>query len=244
MDMAHIRGAKTSSARYDPSMTDDERAGSDNIILMCNTHHKLIDRYEPEKYATDILKQWKLDNEPSKTQQSLRELSRSRSLEELLEEIAPMIRPERRVEVDLGIGVLNAGQAMTVPVGDFVRLTADNPHLLDRTAVLVASVRNVGQLDVSLDGVDFIFTIRRCSDEGSGSEFSLMGNNELPSINPTLPHRVRNGDRVNYFMFLKRAHAIAAVMTKHGKPVNAVRVAAQLATGEKISSPSEPWPWA
>jgi predicted restriction endonuclease len=46
-DMAHIRGEKPGAARYDASMTDDERHDYANLLLLCPNHHRLIDRLDP-----------------------------------------------------------------------------------------------------------------------------------------------------------------------------------------------------
>lgn len=41
--MAHIRGAKRGSARYDPSMTNHQRRSFPNLLLMCKPHHDVVD---------------------------------------------------------------------------------------------------------------------------------------------------------------------------------------------------------
>src|SRR4051794_30247438 len=64
VEIAHIRGAKPGSARYDAAMTDAERAAFDNLVLMCTPHHKVVDRLEPEKYPVETLQEWKTANEP------------------------------------------------------------------------------------------------------------------------------------------------------------------------------------
>ncbi len=42
-EIAHIKGENAGAPRYDVSMTDKERNGYDNLILMCRDHHKMID---------------------------------------------------------------------------------------------------------------------------------------------------------------------------------------------------------
>lgn len=45
-------------------MTDDERRGFDNLILLCDEHHVIIDNRENEsEYPTPLLKRWKIDHE-------------------------------------------------------------------------------------------------------------------------------------------------------------------------------------
>lgn len=65
VQLAHISGASPNSARYDPSMTGEERRSFANLILLCVGHHNLVDRLEPDKHPVEVLEQWKLDNEPA-----------------------------------------------------------------------------------------------------------------------------------------------------------------------------------
>jgi hypothetical protein len=47
-DIAHIAGERPGSARFDPSMTDIERHSYENLMLLCPTHHRTIDRLGPD----------------------------------------------------------------------------------------------------------------------------------------------------------------------------------------------------
>lgn len=42
-EVCHINGEKPSAPRYDAYQHDDARHGFDNLILLCNVHHKIID---------------------------------------------------------------------------------------------------------------------------------------------------------------------------------------------------------
>ncbi|MFJ3402221.1 hypothetical protein ACIPM5_35095 [Streptomyces microflavus] len=42
-EIAHIRGAKKGSARFDASMTNEERRAYDNLLILCPTHHEQVD---------------------------------------------------------------------------------------------------------------------------------------------------------------------------------------------------------
>lgn len=70
-EMAHIKGENLNSARYDPHMTDEERNGYDNLILLCPTCHAKIDA-DPQTYTVEILKQKKTEHEKW-VEESLRE---------------------------------------------------------------------------------------------------------------------------------------------------------------------------
>ncbi|MBU0538393.1 MAG: HNH endonuclease, partial [Gammaproteobacteria bacterium] len=45
-EMAHIKGNKPGSNRYDQSQSNTERDSYENLILLCPTHHTLIDKEE------------------------------------------------------------------------------------------------------------------------------------------------------------------------------------------------------
>lgn len=60
--MAHIEGENPGAARYNANMTDEERNNYQNLILLCPTHHTIIDKDESE-YTVGKLKQIKKDHE-------------------------------------------------------------------------------------------------------------------------------------------------------------------------------------
>jgi hypothetical protein len=53
-EAAHIRGEKPNAARYDATMTDEERNDVNNLIYMCATHHTLIDKVENDWPITTL----------------------------------------------------------------------------------------------------------------------------------------------------------------------------------------------
>ncbi|EFE3929091.1 HNH endonuclease [Escherichia coli] len=63
-EMAHIKGNKPGSNRYDEEQSADERDSYENLILLCPTHHTLIDKVENEdKYSVEILHEMKRAHE-------------------------------------------------------------------------------------------------------------------------------------------------------------------------------------
>lgn len=64
-EVCHIKGEKPLAARYDETQEDSARHGFENLILMCNVHHKIIDDSE-EKYPAALILQWKSDHESRK----------------------------------------------------------------------------------------------------------------------------------------------------------------------------------
>jgi hypothetical protein len=61
-EICHIRGARLGSARYDPGQTDVERHAYSNLVLMCPTHHTVIDDDE-EAYTVERLNRIKAAHE-------------------------------------------------------------------------------------------------------------------------------------------------------------------------------------
>ncbi|WP_433531249.1 hypothetical protein ACQPYA_03825 [Micromonospora sp. CA-263727] len=60
VEIAHIRGLKKTSARYDSEMSNPERNHFRNLILLCEPHHKVVDRQENlHIYTVDLLTDWK-----------------------------------------------------------------------------------------------------------------------------------------------------------------------------------------
>lgn len=63
-EMAHIKGDKAGSNRYDASQSHTERDSYQNLILLCPTHHTLIDKPENEKvYSVKYLHEMKIKHE-------------------------------------------------------------------------------------------------------------------------------------------------------------------------------------
>lgn len=63
-EMAHICGEKPGANRHDISQNENERDDYSNLILLCPTHHTLIDRKENEAvYSVEFLKNMKYSHE-------------------------------------------------------------------------------------------------------------------------------------------------------------------------------------
>jgi hypothetical protein len=61
-EVCHIKGARPGSARYDPAQTEVERHAYGNLVLMCPTHHTVIDDDE-EAYTVERLYKIKATHE-------------------------------------------------------------------------------------------------------------------------------------------------------------------------------------
>ncbi|WP_430408452.1 NACHT domain-containing protein [Kordia sp.] len=58
--ICHIEAASPNGPRYRLEMTNDERRAYDNLILLCDEHHMIIDNHRNEgKYSVELLKKWR-----------------------------------------------------------------------------------------------------------------------------------------------------------------------------------------
>ncbi len=62
--ICHIEAANKKGPRFNSNMTDDERRHFNNLILLCDECHSIIDNMEnEEKYSVSLLKEWKKNHE-------------------------------------------------------------------------------------------------------------------------------------------------------------------------------------
>ncbi|HHG0564283.1 TPA: HNH endonuclease signature motif containing protein, partial [Klebsiella pneumoniae] len=65
-EMAHIKGNRPGSNRYDIEQPASERDSYENLILLCPTHHTLIDKVENvDRFSVEILHEMKREHEVS-----------------------------------------------------------------------------------------------------------------------------------------------------------------------------------
>ena len=62
VEIAHIEGDRPTSPRYRASQPDEERHGFENLMLLCGTHHTLVDDNESE-FTVERLKEMKAKQE-------------------------------------------------------------------------------------------------------------------------------------------------------------------------------------
>lgn len=62
--VCHIEAASSDGPRYNIDQSNDERRSFDNLILLCDECHTIIDNPDNEaKYPVELLKRWKKDHE-------------------------------------------------------------------------------------------------------------------------------------------------------------------------------------
>ncbi|WP_438712055.1 ABC-three component system protein [Aquimarina muelleri] len=61
--VCHIEAASSKGPRYRSEMSDDERRSYNNLILLCDEHHSIIDNKKNEgKFLKELLLEWKTDH--------------------------------------------------------------------------------------------------------------------------------------------------------------------------------------
>lgn len=79
--ICHIYAAANNGPRGRPDLTDEERTSYNNLILLCGTHHTLVDR-QPDTYTAELLKGWKKEHEAKFQQRAVLAEQRLAALEQ------------------------------------------------------------------------------------------------------------------------------------------------------------------
>ena len=235
VEIAHIKGANEGSARYDPGMTDEERAAFNNLVLMCTPHHKLIDGPNREKYPAVLLQEWKKDHEPEISSDSGEGITAD-NLESLLESFLAKTGPIRDISTDLQAVLWMPGNNTAMMTFDALRVLLEhNPNRRGDERGVVTTIRNTGNADVSITEVTLLHVL-----EGSGAETTLLGRNDY-GILQRLPHRLLNGEYLNWLTKAETVSMCGAAVAASGHRVSEIYAKVRLATGEEYSTPRIPW---
>jgi hypothetical protein len=66
--ICHIEAASENGPRWNSAMTDDQRRHFENLILLCDECHNIIDNKDNEdKYPVRLIKEWKKNHEDFRT---------------------------------------------------------------------------------------------------------------------------------------------------------------------------------
>lgn len=57
-EICHIRARRKNGPRYDPTLSVAAKDGFDNLLLLCPTHHTMVDK-DPERYTAELLADFK-----------------------------------------------------------------------------------------------------------------------------------------------------------------------------------------
>lgn len=244
VEIAHLRGEKIGSARYDAAMTDAERASFANLLLMCTAHHKLIDRIAPDEHPPELLTAWKERAEARGGIEALHDIDALLStsgLDQLIERVAAKLGPTRDITVEVGAAVLYDGvQAFGGPMASVRELLRVNDAWRTPERVVVTTIRNVGFSDVVIESVSLSYTCR-LTDKPDDDEavVAFLGANHYPSLNPDLPKRLLAGESMRWLTNIKviawtERQASNAIFTS-------LYAVVALGSGEHVESGRSPW---
>lgn len=138
--MAHIKAEKEGFARYDPKQTDEERNSADNLILLCQNHHKIIDD-QPDIYSVEKLMDMKKYHENSVKQRFTKEITeitfaelnvitkyllRNIDSEQEIESISPQLKIKKN-ELSADVeGLIKKGMSRKKLVDRYIDTNPDN----------------------------------------------------------------------------------------------------------------------
>lgn len=239
MHITHICGANPGSARYDSTMTDEQRAAFANLLLTCKPHHDLIDRIDPERFTVSLLREWKADREGdgATALRGINGLTEER-LAELLEGAFRASIPQREIMIEIAGAIFhNYSQAISVPLGSWRNILRDNPELSGNQQAVIVTVHNIGYARTSVEDISLSFVFADV--KGRRYESPLMGRNDFPAINPCLPKPLQVGaPAVHWLTSLSTLGTLLPFLSTADRV--RVRGNARLGSGEIISTEAQP----
>ena len=150
-DECHIISSRLNGPRHDPSFPSEEFDSYDNLMLLCRTHHKMVDD-QSATFTTDILRQTKADHEVW--------VSRK-----LAEQRAPQPVRFRRVEENIPVLLsrLSTGKEVLGLVSNAMAYAFDHEELKSQKEVDLVSgffqlAQDWGDLSANLEAGDRVQT--------------------------------------------------------------------------------------
>ncbi|WP_454852454.1 hypothetical protein [Promicromonospora soli] len=235
--IAHINGANPNSARYESTMTDEERAAFTNLILTCKPHHDLIDRIRPTEHPADLLRTWKAEREKDTLTalNGLRGLTEDR-LAEMLEEASRSQAPQREVVVELtGIALHEGISGISLPPEAWRETIERSPRLAEVENALVTLVQNVGYEAAGVEEVGL--KLFRLVGDDEETVAVLVGANHYPDMNQQLPKRLEPGaPEIKWLHSVQQLYPVLRTLSADDGV--RIRAYARLSSGERIPSES------
>jgi hypothetical protein len=107
-----------------------------------------------------------------------------------------------------------------------------NPSMTGQR-VVVATTRNTGGLPASIESISIYFLL---GPGGAHGEFSLLGRNDFPTLNPSLPARLDVGESVTWLTSLETFQWVVTQVALSGVETAEFRAEVSFGSGEKIAS--------
>jgi hypothetical protein len=105
-EICHIKARSEKGPRDDPTLSDAERHGFENLILLCRNHHKMVDD-DPAKYTVEWLKRIKQQHEMNGSIELSQDEARlaHKLLDTYLKAFPPRLNPSFVSQVATGKGI-------------------------------------------------------------------------------------------------------------------------------------------
>jgi len=227
LQIAHIYAALEGGPHYKSGMIDAERAHFDNLILLCEPHHTLVDKRRPEDYPPEVRQRWKSDRESSLLgeHRDLLKAVTAEAFEEALENAIVQVAPMALVTVDFKAIVETPAGHIAYPFEGIEEMLAMNDGLGEVHSL--AEARNTGQLPVDVVSWDLMF---------GPKNGGLIGANGFPHLQQC-PQRLEVGSVVRWMWHREQMPALQIAIDM-GAPIETVRAVVNLATG--VAAESDP----
>lgn len=243
LEIVQIRNAKPGTARFEKDMADKAQAAFANLILLCTSHHKLVDRLRPEGYPIAVLEAWKQENEAHRGFEALRTVTES-NLEEQLSRAFKSAGPNRDVQVEIAAGIMLPINSYSVPFEHLAETLRANSQVKKNALTVCVTVRNTATIDTWLEEISVHFMLGEFDTLVRSPAIAYSGRNDFASLNPQVPCRIPSGESVVWMMkhgsFLEFGEAAAA----QGQSVSGFYAAARLGSGESEESTAVDWTYA
>ncbi|MET3452201.1 hypothetical protein [Curtobacterium sp. 1544] len=221
-------------------MTDSDRASFPNLILLCTPHHNVVDRRHPEDYPAEVLRQWKTAHEGAAGVPAL-PISES-TLLDAIRDAAEHTKPHREATLELQAALDTPVGPIGGPFQAIAQMRA-SPDLERAARLLVTTVRNTGGLPISVEAVDLHFALTVTAGQTEPGDIVMLGRNDIPNLNPVLPHRLPLGEAMHWYLSEETIAALPDGIQRAGAEANISHIfaRARLATGETVDSDDVPW---
>lgn len=240
LQIAHIYGASSGSARYDAGMTNAERASFSNLILLCTPHHNVVDRRHPEDYPAEVLSAWKTDHEGAAGVPPLPVTEGT--LLEAIRDAVKHIKPHREATIEFQAALLTPAGPIGGPFQSVAQMRA-SPDLENATRLVVTTIRNSGNLPIAVEAVDLHFALSVTAGQTEPGDMVMLGRNDIAAMNPVLPHRLPLGEAMHWYLSEETIAALPDRIEHAGTEavIRHVFARVRLATGETIDSDHVSW---
>ncbi len=236
----HIRGVEVGSARYGKAMKGTERSEFGNLILLCTSHHKVLDRMHPEDFPVDLLESWKNEKEAGSGEEILETLTES-NLEEILTTAFTNAGPRREIHVGLAAAFMMPGNSFKIPFEHLAETVKAASRITVQSHTVCVTITNSDSRDVWLDDVSIRYMLGSLTAPGRAPAISYRGRNVFASLNPQTPCRIAPGDSVVWMMKLQALLEFREAVLADGGTVSGFFAAARLCSGEKEESAVVDW---